>query len=1034
MARAPLISISTSLETANLITSANRAKAVIRDFGAEVEKSGGSVIKTRAAMNLLEGNFQRSNIVVARFLNLIPGIAPLIEAAFPIAGAIALGAIIVQTGAKFLKFRQDMEEAPRKFAEAFRELAVPLREANEELAVTNARLENEIAKLEGKRQNNLTLALLESVAAADKLADSIDKDIQKLQDLLEKKKVGMLDKILGEAGTDDLKKMADVFRTDVAGISARFKPQTDAEQVAYEAAQREHNAAGMKLHAAQIEIIAATEQREISKRYAQELKDLQGLRTTAVLESTPRHIQDTSYAANYSDQFTAATVPGQNETKRLAAIKAYADYVSQLDSSLKKTATHTDDLAKKQALEINKDNSRDTERPFENRIAELDAKLVGIKAQLAAVGQDEAFQIQAKATAEAAIAITQINDALKKRYEATKQGSPALTKDQEQQIKSRELAIATGESQTEWAKKLDETTKKIKDQTISQQMLTAAIGKGYEATKRASIETQLMKDLGPEKYNELLNNNTDALNKLKTAASAYYDAQSAEKSASQVHTLEDQIELEKRLAAVQIDGAAAVRYMTLQVELEQRARQGGIGSEKELAAIREKFAANQANASAKDLATIQERTTAVGRLIAAQLHGAEAVRQAQLQSKYDEMNRKGGASTGISPLASAATGGDTLEVIAEKAKDVAERYSEINAKVHERVDLYKNELEALTAQEAMLLNEIGTGKANANQARALDEIQKDILKAEISQNLALGTIRAGMKAFFEELQRQAKDAGVILYDALNSALDKTSDQLSKLLTGKKTEFGKMLDEIGTSILREAIKSGLQKGLGQLDKIIDPKGAAQKAKDLADKKAQLELQKEAIKRDIQRPLGTSNDPVYVSVVNGPQSSTTTAEPPNGTAGAKAGSILSKIGAAIGMVPKIIGLIGSAGGGSDSKGTADSTIAYGGIVPDNPGTNGGVMGYGGYVSADQAYVVGDKGPEILTGASGRIISNSEARQAFSGGGDVHNHIDARGADLGAAGRIRHGLEATHASAVANSQKVAAEHRKRTPQRAA
>src|ERR1035438_7712882 len=45
----------------------------------------------------------------------------------------------------------------------------PLRNTNDALAVSNARLENDIAKLEGKRQNNLKIALLEAVEAADKL-------------------------------------------------------------------------------------------------------------------------------------------------------------------------------------------------------------------------------------------------------------------------------------------------------------------------------------------------------------------------------------------------------------------------------------------------------------------------------------------------------------------------------------------------------------------------------------------------------------------------------------------------------------------------------------------------------------------------------------------------------------------------------------------------------------------------------------------------------------------------------------------------
>jgi hypothetical protein len=93
-----------------------------------------------------------------------------------------------------------------------------------------------------------------------------------------------------------------------------------------------------------------------------------------------------------------------------------------------------------------------------------------------------------------------------------------------------------------------------------------------------------------------------------------------------------------------------------------------------------------------------------------------------------------------------------------------------------------------------------------------------------------------------------------------------------------------------------------------------------------------------------------------------------------------------------------------------------------------------GLSGAVLAEQsgkAYIVGDRGTELLTGASGRIVSNAELTRTFSGarGGDVYN-TDARGADLGARNRIARGMEMTGRVAVSTSLRAAQERSRRVP----
>ena len=73
---------------------------------------------------------------------------------------------------------------------AFRTLNDPLKSLNDSLELTNAKLENSIAKLEGRRQNNLKIALLEARDAADKLSDSLAKDLAGLQKVLKENEIG----------------------------------------------------------------------------------------------------------------------------------------------------------------------------------------------------------------------------------------------------------------------------------------------------------------------------------------------------------------------------------------------------------------------------------------------------------------------------------------------------------------------------------------------------------------------------------------------------------------------------------------------------------------------------------------------------------------------------------------------------------------------------------------------------------------------------------------------------------------------------
>lgn len=79
-------------------------------------------------------------------------------------------------------------------------------------------------------------------------------------------------------------------------------------------------------------------------------------------------------------------------------------------------------------------------------------------------------------------------------------------------------------------------------------------------------------------------------------------------------------------------------------------------------------------------------------------------------------------------------------------------------------------------------------------------------------------------------------------------------------------------------------------------------------------------------------------------------------------------------------------------------------------------------GGQVLGGQTYLVGERGPELLTmGGTGRVSSNDQLKQAIGGGESIQivNNIDARGAGPDVDNKIRQAMKETSAITMANVQ---------------
>lgn len=158
---------------------------------------------------------------VQRFIASLPGIAPVMSAAFSSVAVIAIGVAIFDAAKKVVDFAQKNQDAARKNAEAWREISSSMRVTNDDLQVANDKLEMAIAKLEGKPENGLKAAIDEAIQSADTLGEKLQGDAQKIAQTLEAQQPGLLARFFGTA-TDT---------SDVTGRSRNLQTQFDAIQI-----------------------------------------------------------------------------------------------------------------------------------------------------------------------------------------------------------------------------------------------------------------------------------------------------------------------------------------------------------------------------------------------------------------------------------------------------------------------------------------------------------------------------------------------------------------------------------------------------------------------------------------------------------------------------------------------------------------------------------------------------------------------------------------------------------------------------------
>lgn len=203
------------------------ARKEAAQFAQTMDKVGHGTVSSMqassAAIRVLEGGMTGNIRAAERFIGMLPGVGTALKAAFPVVGGIALAGVFVKIGEEVANAIRKIEQMPTAIENGFRTLNMSAQTANDSLRVTNDRLENEIAKLEGKPQNNLMLAIDEARLAADKFAEALDRDNQKVKDLLSQNSIGAAMALAtNRESTNTVAGTSKSFNQQISDLGARY--------------------------------------------------------------------------------------------------------------------------------------------------------------------------------------------------------------------------------------------------------------------------------------------------------------------------------------------------------------------------------------------------------------------------------------------------------------------------------------------------------------------------------------------------------------------------------------------------------------------------------------------------------------------------------------------------------------------------------------------------------------------------------------------------------------------------------------------
>ncbi len=196
---------------------------------------GSTVGGARAAaieVGVLRGSMMGGARAAGAFLASFEMLGPVIAAAFPVIGLIALISIVYQGISALVTFIQTAKKAPMEVAAEWRRANDEISHSTDSLILENDKLQAQIDKMIGHPgRNELAIAFDTARVSADQLDESIDRDIAKFAKLAEgskKTSVSFLGGLItGQAPTSDSEKLLQSVAANIQGTKDQYDATFD---------------------------------------------------------------------------------------------------------------------------------------------------------------------------------------------------------------------------------------------------------------------------------------------------------------------------------------------------------------------------------------------------------------------------------------------------------------------------------------------------------------------------------------------------------------------------------------------------------------------------------------------------------------------------------------------------------------------------------------------------------------------------------------------------------------------------------------
>jgi hypothetical protein len=209
------VQVTIGMNSVPFTTGIKLVQAELDKFSGKSKQAGHATVSSMqaasASIRELNGNFANNTRAVERFITTIPGVGKVLQAAFPLIGGLAFGAMLVEMGMKVATFIKTAENMPKAITQGFGALNLATKTSIDSLQLQNDVLQNSINKFEHKGQNNPAIMMDEARLAADKLASSIEKSNASLNELLSKNHLSGWALLMGKQGTADREGTAKAF-------------------------------------------------------------------------------------------------------------------------------------------------------------------------------------------------------------------------------------------------------------------------------------------------------------------------------------------------------------------------------------------------------------------------------------------------------------------------------------------------------------------------------------------------------------------------------------------------------------------------------------------------------------------------------------------------------------------------------------------------------------------------------------------------------------------------------------------------------